>query len=490
MVFRPSKKFFLGFLALLLAGLFASRHLRTWPVRLRYPGEQALIEGMRLAEMQHLRRGEAIYAPVSPEKFDAAIYGPLYYLLGAQLVDPQKPSYFPLRVVSVVGTLGCAAACGLLAFWLSGSRLGAALAALIFLSYGLVTTFGISARCDNLALLFCFGGFLVAYRLQSSRTLLLAVPLMLVGLFYKQQFVAGPLAAVLFLLLERRYRRAGEFAVMLPLGGLGLLALFQFIAFPGQAFLHHFFVYNLLPFSWGGFVRGLWYCALLALIQLLVGLEFLRAYPSKLLGCYLGCALFLGLLTVAKVGSDANCFLECILMLSALFAALLARRIGEAPRAAELLILLGVALFFGQAFAQPAPAPKDFARDRAVQDFLRHNFPPGTRALGYYAGDLVRAGLESPISDFYQYGQLIRKGTLSDRELLAQFAERRFGVIVMYFDLRAEEVSRRADCQLAASLDLPGPEKFQDADRFYVWVPRPTDTGGREGARNAREKRP
>jgi hypothetical protein len=82
---------------------------------------------MRLAEMQHLRHGIPIYAPASAERFDATIYGPLYYLLGSRLIDPEKPAYLPLRLLSALGVLGCSAAAGWLAFRISGCGLTAAL---------------------------------------------------------------------------------------------------------------------------------------------------------------------------------------------------------------------------------------------------------------------------------------------------------------------------------------------------------------------------
>ena len=108
--------YFLIAVALLLAGLMTGRNLATWPIRLDYPGEENFNEVVQLAEMVRLRQGVRIYRPPSPGQFDPANYGPLYCLLGARLVDPEAPSYFPLRMSSVVGTLGCGAGCAVLAF--------------------------------------------------------------------------------------------------------------------------------------------------------------------------------------------------------------------------------------------------------------------------------------------------------------------------------------------------------------------------------------
>ncbi len=484
---RPDKKHIFAFLGLLLASLFSMRHLTTWPVRLSYPGDDGS-EGILLAEILSLRQGVHIYALASPERFNAAIYGPLYYLLGARVVDPQKPTFLPLRTLTFLAALGCAAGCGLLAFWLGQSYLAAALAPLVFLTYGIVTRFGTSSRCDVVALLLFFSGFLIAYRFQNSQALLFAIPLLLMGFFYKQQFVAGPIAVVIFLLLERRYRLAAKFTGLLALGGLGLLAFFQFVAFPGEAFLRHILLYNVSLISPSRFTAGALFFGFVLVVPFLIALEFLRSYPNKLLSCYLGCAVMLSLLTVAREGSDTNYFLECVLLLSAFLSALFAKRIADTPRGVELLFLLAVTFFLGQWFAPPAPRPADFARDRAVQDYLRRNFAPHSPALGYYAGDLVRAGLETPISNLYHYSWLIRKGRLSDRDLVAQLGRSRYGVIVLNFDLQREKdpdrteyylteplrQAIRANYRLAASLEMPGPEKLRPDDRFYLWVPSPS----------------
>jgi hypothetical protein len=476
-------------LVLIVAGFFAAWHLKSWPARLRYPGELdfAGMEGMRLVEMLDLRRGEPIYAPVTPEKFDASIYGPLYYILGAHLVDPQAPAYMPLRLLSLLATLGCAAGCALLAFWLSGRCLAAALAPLLFFSCGIVTRYGVLARCDMVALLLCFGGFLIAYRFRCSYVLLLAVPVMLLGFFYKQQFVAAPLAVLLFLMVEKRHRLAVAFGVLLMTGGLGGLLIFQFKVFPGQAFFRHFVVYNLLPFSLSQFALGFAVVGVMCLGPLLASLEFLYLHRDKLATCYLSCALAVSLLEFAKEGSGENFFLECVIITSALFAALMAESISQTYHSAMLVILLGATVLLGTQFSKPTPAPSDWARDRELQTFLRRNVPPHASALGLFTGDLVRAGLEAPISDLYQYTQLASKGTFSDRYLVRQVLERRYAVILLNLDIRYDKDSRGRtfvflseavrhailqNYQLSTEMEMPGPEKRPGATLVCVWLPR------------------
>jgi hypothetical protein len=487
---RPMKTTLLGLAALLLAGGFAARHVSDWPIKLRYPGEQGVVEGTPLAEIVHLRQGVPIYAPPSAQRFAAVNYGPLYFLLGSRLVRPDAPTYFPLRVLSLLATLGCAAGCAMLAFWLTLDHFAAALAPLVFLSYGFVTTYGLSARADLMALLLFFGGFLIAYRFREGRALLAAAPFMVLGVYYKQQFVAGPLAVFLFLILEKRYRLAAVFASLMALGGLGLLAVFEWLVFPGQAFFRHFVVYNMLPFSWPRFCIGAGYWGLMFLVPLLLGLEFLRVQRDKLLACYLGCAAMLSLATVGRQGSDSNYFLECAVVLSVLVAALVARNLSAQRPVSEILILLAVMLFLAQPLSCRTPRAEDFASDRQVQELLRKNFPPHTLVLASYPGDFLRAGLDTPTTDLFMYSYLVLQGKLPEGNLLMQLRERSFALVAIHYDLRDEQNARHRidplpdswrgailqNYQLITTIDIPAPERFLGEDRFYIWIPRTNTT--------------
>jgi hypothetical protein len=483
---KGSASFLCGLAAFVLAGSFAAQNLATWPARLRYPGEESF-EGTPLAEMLHLRQGVPIYARPTAEGFNAATYGPLYYLLGSRLVNPDNPSYLPLRLLSVLGTLGCAAGCGLLAFWLTRSLLAAFLSPLVFLSFAMVTRYAIQALSDGVALLLFFSGFLVAYRFQGKRGLLLAAPVMILGFYYKPQYVAGPLAVFLFLLLEKRYRRALEFAGLLALGGLGLLALFQWVVFHGQMLWAHFVLYQAPLLSWRRFGQGLFIFAFLLFLPLLFGVEYLRRYSNPMVRCYLVCAVVLGLLMFSKGGSGVYYFFESVLLMSALLPAFLAKRLRQGGCPVDLVLLLGLMLFAGQGFGKPPPQPADLADHNAIQSFLRRNFPRHAKSLPATSpGNLVQAGLETPFSGLWHLARLVQRGMVSDRDLAARIHAQSFSVIVLSFDLRKERdpywlnfhltASMRdaieRNYRLAASLEMPVPERERAQDRFYIYVPR------------------
>ena len=309
-------------IAFLFAGFFAARNVSSWPTRIVYPGEESY-EGAALGEIALLGQGVAIYMPPSAQGFAGGTYGPLYYLLGARLIDANKPSYTPLRVLSAISILGCALGCGLLAFWITRSRLAACLSPLVFLSYGVVTYHGVSALSDNVSLFLFFAGFLIAYRFRNSAALLLAAPVMTLGFYFKPQFIAGPLAVFAFLLLEKQYRRAAEFTGALAVCGFGALAVFQFLVFPGQQFWRHFFLYQATLFSLHQFKVGFLVFALMLAAPLLLAFDFLRRHPDRLLACYLIFAVLLGVVTIGKESAFIQYFYESLLLVSVLVPALL-----------------------------------------------------------------------------------------------------------------------------------------------------------------------
>ncbi len=466
-----------------MPGYFAVRHIASWPARVCYHGQLDNVESTVLAETLHLREGVPIYAPASPGRFDLAPYGPLFYLLGAHLVDSEKPTYSLLRVVSVIATVGMAAGCALLAFWIARKYLTAAIASLIFLAYALVTHFGTQARSDSMAMLLWFSGFLIAYRFQNDRRILFAIPLMTLGFYYKQQFVAGPLAVILFLLLQKRFRLAAEFTVVLSISGLSLLAVLQFVVFRHQDLLLHFLTYNIIPFSWQQAFSWGMVVAIIFMVPCAMAALFLRSHPHKLLACYLGWSVLLLPLLMAKRATNLNYALELLVVLCPLVAAQCTINLTRPAGAVISLGLLAITLWLGNVFPVWVPRALDTAQEDAMQAYLRANFPPRAPALGYYAGSLVRAGLDMPISDLYQYSWLACQGTVSNQILLNMLHERRFAVILLGFDLQVEY-----------SKDNPGglclPPQFytivsQDyrpvtgsaarlflTKHYYAWVPR------------------
>lgn len=495
----PSRKILLengNRLALLLAvavvSYFAVLQISKWPDRLRYPGEEDGAEGTQLSEMVHLRRGVHIYRNPSGGDFDSAIYGPFSYLLGAAVVNPDKPAYLPLRLLSLIAALGLIVASYVFVTRLTGKPLAGCLAALLLLGGIFIGRYGVSARADMVALLLSFVGFLVFYRYRNSkRALVVSAVLILLSFFYKQQFVGAPAAIFLYLMISKHFRQAAAFAAILAAGGLLLVAALSFLVFPQQSFLLHFLGYNRLPFNKELLVPEILMFVIPLFVPLLASADFLDRHPDKLLACYAGMASvsYFLLLFSSGSGADTNRCLEPALILSCLLAARIATAegwIGGLAWTGATALTLGLVTLLGSAFVVRRISPDDFAADRALQNYLRENFPPGTDVLGYYPADPLRAGLNAPITNLWHYSALIRKGALSDRDIVARIDRGGYGAILLDFDLTnanptkadfyttqsMREAMTRSYVQ-SARLKMPAPEftRFTDGN-IYAWVPR------------------
>ncbi len=485
--------------SLAVVGYFALMQLARWPDRLRYPGEEDAAEGTQLSEMVHLRRGVPIYQTPSAGQFDSAIYGPFCYLLGGAVVSPSKPAYLPLRLLSLAATLGLATLGAFFVFRITKSKLGAALAPLLLLSNAYVGRYGISARADMVALLLAFGGLFAFYRRRESRRALIAAAvLMLLSFFYKQQFVGAPASLVLYLVLTKRFRQATEFLAVLVLGAASLVGTFSFVVFPRQHFLTHFLAYNRLQFNKSLIVPEVLMFVIPLFVPLLASADFLDSHTDKLVKIYALVAVagyFLPLLSSGS-GADTNRCLEAVLILNCLMAARIATAPGILSGLAwtsfvALTLVLVAAL--SSAFVVPKVRAEDFVADQALQDYLHHNFLPGTSALTYYAADPIRAGLEAPITNLWHFTALIRKGALSDREVVTRINRGGYGVILLDFDLdhknfamvgdfyttRSMRESILAAYTEQAQLELPTPEVTRFSTKtVHVWVPRKPSSVG------------
>ena len=497
---REWNKYVVPLLSLTLLGCFALFQLSKWPNRLRYPGEEDAAEGTQLSEMVHLRRGIQIYRTPSKGEFDGAIYGPLCYLLGASVVNPEQPAYLPLRLLSLAATVGLAILSGLFVFRLTRSRLGAALAPILLFSNAYVARYGISGRADMVALLLSFAGFFVFFNHRANRrALILSAALMLLSFFYKQQFVGAPASVLLYLVITKRFRAAAEFAFALAIGGLLLVAAFTWLIFPGQQFLTHFLAYNHLPFEKHLLLPETLMFLVPLFVPLLGSADFLDSQKDKVIKIYavLAAGGYFILLYSSGSGADTNRCLEAVVVLNCLMAAQIASErtiLGGVAWTGAVVMTLSLVTLLGSAFVVPKVRAEDFRLDDALQKYLRNNFSPGTPVLTYYAADPLRAGLAAPITNLWHYSALIRKGMISDRDILARVQNHGYGAIMLDFDLDASHIETNGDFYTTPSvraailsnyheqvqLTQPNPELTRfSTGTIHLWVPIAAESGAR-----------
>lgn len=337
---------------LLLAKLLFSLNI-TWQI-FNFAFQVDESEGMIVAETLLMDRGVDIYAPLTPERFVAAPYTPLYYLLNWPFLHFGGASFKPGRFISFV------AAC-LIAFLLykfvtsytatsskfsnRPDRIAGLAAALFWASFGLVAFWGGAVKPDMLALCFSLAGLYAVFRysLQSpqklkgkelrawfwnERWLTSAAIFFALAAMTKQTAFAAPFAALLFLLLGYSFWaavRLGLVWVALAFGPMLLMNLFS-----KGGFWYHIVTVHELPWSlenywkfFSAFAQSYQLYPLLSLLFLawwVVNffkntfalrnlLAALRSSPATLFVIYLGAAFGTGL-SAGTYGGNHNHLLE------------------------------------------------------------------------------------------------------------------------------------------------------------------------------------
>jgi hypothetical protein len=253
----------------------------------------------------------------------------------------------------------------------------------------------------------------------------------------------------------------------------------------------HFIAFNHLPFEKSLILPEILMFVVPLFVPLLGSADFVDRHSDKLIASYaiISSAGYFLLLFSSGSGADTNRCLEAAVVLSCLFAARMITAEGLFSGLAwtgALAFTLVLVALLGAAFVVPRVTPKDFATDAAVQKYLRNNFAPGTPILTYYPADPLRAGLATPVTNWWHYSALIRKGVLSDHDILARINQGGYGAILLDFDLEhssekmADFYTTRSmreavlrNYEQTALLTLPVPEitRFTDGN-LYVWVPR------------------
>jgi hypothetical protein len=301
-------------------------------------GEAPLID-----QAVHLARGENIYRPdLSTPPYLISNYPPLYVISLVPFVALFGPSFFFGRLISIVCAWVSAACIGLIVYRVTRDRLAALVSGSIFLAFPFVVSWSSLARIDLLALALSLAGLCVlvrpstSLRILDNRRLLIGSLLLVGAIFTRQSYaLAAPLAAFVWLLLHEDFKRA--FGLALLVGGMsGALFLALNVVTQG-GFYFHIVTANVNEWSAD---RLSWNLnrfrdaapILLALSVFAVALGAERNSLWSLVAPYLFGAV-VSALTVGKIGSNVNYFLELCAALSLTAGAVFAwvRQRGNSP---------------------------------------------------------------------------------------------------------------------------------------------------------------
>lgn len=278
-----------------------------FPYPLDYAEAPLVDQAMRLAA------GQNIYRPnLDSPPYTVSNYPPLYPLSLVPFANSSL-AFFAGRTISVLSALASALFLGLIIYSQSKDRLAALGTALIFLAVPYLVHWSGLLRVDMLALALSLAALYLLVRSPVTRLSVIGAGLLLVAAIYTRQSyaLAAPLAAFAWLWRQER-RRAIELALLV--GGLSLILFILLNLLTGGGFFFNIVTANVNEFSLERLGRELGELALTVPVLLALGLLFLIRGAGRLsfwplLAFYLIGAV-LSALTVGKIGSNVNYFLE------------------------------------------------------------------------------------------------------------------------------------------------------------------------------------
>ena len=442
---------------------------------IRYPFELDYGEGIVWQQAQQMRDGTA-YGGITGFPSIVFHYPPLYHSLtlvvaGLSGLDMLMAG----RIVSVASTLLTSLFAGLIGFRTVAGDIGGKAAALCGTVAGLavltlwpVTSWGPLMRVDMVALAFGLAGIWFAMQAFTRPRLVHAAAACFVAAVYaKQTAIAAPAAAFLtLLLLKPRTALAGIASSVLI--GLAVLAPLTWVTDGG--FVRHIFLYNINRLDPSRLVALL---AVLArhgayLAVVAIGLAKLpgtrrlfaiRELRARLAGsqsdaCLLLLVTYLGfaavmMLTIVKIGSNINYFLEALCAIAILVgvvcktAADAIVRGVDVERPASLLLRVALPVVIGvQALSVPAPLDTELddagmRQSRQLVEMIR------TADRPVISDDMVlvkRAGREV-VWEPSIFAELASKGVWDERPFVARIRSGGFA----FFVTRGERGQRLFD---------------------------------------------
>ena len=459
----------LAALALLLAlgwalWRFADTQARsiTFPYPLDY-GEAPLVD-----QAMRLLAGEPLYRPtLASPPYTISNYPPLYVAAVAPFVARFGPNFWGGRLLSTLSALASGIFLGLSVYQLRRDWLAALAAAGLFWAFPFVVHWSGLLRIDLLALALSLAGLYVLIRAPESRAALIGSALLLTAAAYTRQSyaLAAPFAAFVWLWAETGLRRALTLAALV--GGLGGALFLALNAATRGGFYFNIVTANVNEFGmerlrWN--LEQFWDAAPLLTVLgggLLIALPAARVKGWAAASPYLiGGAL--SALTIGKIGSNVNYFLELCAALSLAAGMAVAWTRAAAPgRLARWLSPLLLLALFWQAGQLREVSERDFiprtvSRWAALEE-LRALEETVARIEGpiiadEYMGMLTLQGRPLVIQPF-EVTQLAWAGVWDQADFVAQIQNGDFGAVLIHYFPTFDVYRERWTAEMLAAIE-------------------------------------
>ena len=471
--FSEGAKIVLGFF-LVAAVIIFSLHAYlsvAYPYSLDY-GEAPLIDqAVRLSE------GENIYRPdISTPPYTIANYPPLYVISLIPFINWFDSPFHMARMISLIATLFSGAFISLITYTLSRNRYAALVAAILFFASPYVVQWSVRARIDSLALAFATGALFVVVRWPKERWSWITGGLLLVTAIYTRQSyaLAAPLAAFVWL-WTRDKRRA--FSLALLVGGLGIALFFLINTLTNGGFYFNIVTANVNAFAWERLSENLaqlwrdnYIILVLSALFLFIGWRTQKSWP--ILSFFLLGAM-LSALTVGKIGSNVNYFLELTVALALVGGALVVWSEPYPWRSTAVLLL--IALQIGLSLRASMQLNVDWILGQRYLDFNAMQMleqevkdMDGPVLADEYMGLLTMNDRPLYLQPF-ELSQLANAGMWDQQPLLDEIKNQNIdGILIHHFDPAPVFKERWTDEMLSAIDEFYRPVKTLAGTVLYI----------------------
>jgi hypothetical protein len=287
---------------------------------LLYPYGANYGEAPLLDQARHLSADQNIYKPsLQSPPYVIANYPPIYQLIIGEIHNLlHLPLFLIGRAVSIIAAITSSMLLGFFARKLYNSPTAGFLAAGLFLGHPYVGLWSGLVRVDSLALALSLAGLWIACsRWRSNSWLALALICLLASIFTRQTFLlAAPLACLVWLIHNER-KRGLNFLAVFTLLGLSTFLILNTITHGG--FYQHIVIANVNRFSCERIMSMGTFFIITAPVLLILACIAIRRVTTPQVDPFLTWGLLpytigslLTALTVGKIGSDINYFLELI----------------------------------------------------------------------------------------------------------------------------------------------------------------------------------
>lgn len=444
----------------------------------RYPLDYG--EGPLLDQTLRITSGENIYPnDFSEPPYTVSNYPPVFLLLQAPFAMIFGPAFWYGRLISILSAILTGLFIGLTLYTLTGDRISSATGGLVFLAFPYIQFWTNLNRIDSLALAFSWAALFVLARWSGKKWgIPLTAGLLILSIYTRQSYaLAAPFGAFVWLLFERRWRKAIQLALLTGGVGGGLFVLINWVTRGG--FYLNIVTANVNPFFWNTvkynfedlgehFFLLIFIIAVFLLVERFRGRT--RSWPLVLL--YLVGATLSGI-TIGKDGSSVNYFLELAAALSFAGGAAMAwlGRNTWLKALATVVLCIQVAIMADWVQDNFKPWLLGHVREEKEIDvlFKAVQEADGIVLADEFMGLIPLAGKRLYYQPF-EYKMLAEGGVWDETDFLLSISEQKIALILMYQPPTWEAVAAR---WTRSQREMVRIYYTREGTFAYTWIQRP-----------------